>query len=185
MSWPAILGWAAVVGVTLAVFNGTLNLGVGQVRPNRRRRSPRRVSRNGRSSRSAAKGRSKKTSRSLLPPAPKTGWEWESSGWSAGRFFYEDFGWDSKTGELEVQEYVASRVGNDPSPRTRRLGKYRSSAAAKKAVNAYLAKKHEKHLKSLARKYGSLEAYKKAQAKKIAQRDAENAEWKRLKRNAA
>jgi hypothetical protein len=45
VSWPMILGWTAVVGVTLAVFNGTISLGGGRVRANRRtsrRRSSRR-----------------------------------------------------------------------------------------------------------------------------------------------
>lgn len=40
VSWPTILGWAAVVGVALAVFNGTVNLRVN------RRRSSRRSTRN-------------------------------------------------------------------------------------------------------------------------------------------
>lgn len=45
VSWPMILGWTAVVGVTLAIFNGTINLGGGRVRANKRtsrRRSSRR-----------------------------------------------------------------------------------------------------------------------------------------------
>jgi hypothetical protein len=46
INWPMILGWTAVVGMTLAVFNGTINLGGGKVRANRRRRSSRRVRRN-------------------------------------------------------------------------------------------------------------------------------------------
>jgi hypothetical protein len=37
VSWPTIFGWAAVVGVALAVFNGTVNM-----RANRRRRGSRR-----------------------------------------------------------------------------------------------------------------------------------------------
>lgn len=45
INWPMILGWTAVVGMTLAVFNGTINLGGGKVRANRRR-SSRRVRRN-------------------------------------------------------------------------------------------------------------------------------------------
>jgi hypothetical protein len=58
VSWPMILGWTAVVGVTLAVFNGTINLGGGRVRANRRtsrRRSSRRNT-GRRSSRSATLG---------------------------------------------------------------------------------------------------------------------------------
>jgi hypothetical protein len=42
-----ILGWTAVVGITLAVFSGTISLGEEKrVRANRRRRSSRRVRRN-------------------------------------------------------------------------------------------------------------------------------------------
>lgn len=45
INWPMILGWAAVVGMTFAVFNGTINLS-GRVRANRRRRLRRRTTRN-------------------------------------------------------------------------------------------------------------------------------------------
>lgn len=44
-NWPMILGWTAVIGMTIAVFNGTINLSGGKVRANRRR-SSRRVRRN-------------------------------------------------------------------------------------------------------------------------------------------
>lgn len=40
MSWPTVIGWVALVGMTLAIFNGTANM-----RPNRRR-SSRRTTRN-------------------------------------------------------------------------------------------------------------------------------------------
>jgi len=44
MNWPMILGWTAVVGMTIAVFNGTINLQGGRVKANRRHRSSRRRS---------------------------------------------------------------------------------------------------------------------------------------------
>lgn len=46
LNWPMILGWTAVVGVTLAIFNGTINLGGSHVRANRRRKRKRRMTRN-------------------------------------------------------------------------------------------------------------------------------------------
>lgn len=42
INWPMVLGWTAVVGMTLAVFSGTINLGGGRVRANRRRKSSKR-----------------------------------------------------------------------------------------------------------------------------------------------
>lgn len=45
MSWPTIFGWAALVAVTVAIFNGTVNMGGRRVRTNRRctSRRPRRA----------------------------------------------------------------------------------------------------------------------------------------------
>jgi len=58
VSWPMILGWTAVVGMTLAVFNGTVNLGGTKMRANKRtsrRRSTRKPAKRKRTSLRAAR----------------------------------------------------------------------------------------------------------------------------------
>lgn len=93
--------------------------------------------------------------------------------------FLRSYDWDSRTGELMYEFQVNSPYGNDPVTRSRRLGRFRSPDAAKRAIDKHLASLDKKRISALVKRYGSLAAADDEYTRRIAKRDAENVEWRR------